>query len=146
MEETKGLRKLTKSIRIWLALYIIFLSATFLINLLAYTGPGIREKVPFAQPLISDPWNAFCNWKEEAKPTLHRKGKKTARVSAKSIILSRRFSFDLRDAYRSSYLLFIFKDKVSGISWVSVRINRSTEIWIDDEIFINLDHVETVFC
>ena len=74
------------------------------------------------------------------------KMRKPDRASIKSPTLLRRFSFDLRDAYRSSYLLFIFKDKVSGISWVSVRINRSTEIWIDDEIFINLDHVETVFC
>lgn len=64
MEETKDLRKLTKYIRIWLALHIISLSATFLIDLLACAGPETREKVPFAQWLISGPWDVFCKWEE----------------------------------------------------------------------------------
>lgn len=64
MEETKDLTKLTKLIRIWLALHTILLCVLFLIDLLAYAGTEIRETVPFAQTIISGPWNIFDIWEE----------------------------------------------------------------------------------
>lgn len=60
MEETKDLRKLTKYIRIWLALHTIFLCVFLLGDLLACAGSGIS----FVQSFISGPWDIFCKWEE----------------------------------------------------------------------------------
>lgn len=60
MEETKDLRKLTRYIRIWLALHTIFLSIFLLGDLLACVG----LEISFVQSFISGPWDIFCKWEE----------------------------------------------------------------------------------